>query len=475
MYSDPQRKGSVCIVGLKELPILNRYDIEQLFKKGNKNRQVAYTNLNSNSSRSHTVFSITVHNKKPSETGEDLIKMGKINLVDLAGSESMNRAETHGRSVEVGNINKSLLTLGRVIQALSEKKNNYIPYRDSKLTRILQDSLGGTTKTSIISTISPAACNCEESLSTLYYANKARDITNCPEVNETVTKKKVIQILKEQIESYKRDILSIKREKGILIDVATYSALIDNIKEYRDQTVSKKECINYLNERIRQTKILIEEKSRQWDDLHTAFEEQNKKVEDIARERMQKLKILKQEMLISQTLLESKDQLSRIKTTLRDNTETLFNNQQLFLHKLKKYRGVYNTQEQVANTTRDYLDKVLAIQQKTSKSYLNSSKQNLEELHSVSKEIVDPLNNTSKNYTNTVYKYKHALKEKKGLLGELLNIDSMVECTRDKTKTLSQVQRKTGKENSTLQTNCTNIKRDLEENVSGVTYIYKLE
>uniref|UniRef100_A0A0V0H6Y5 Putative ovule protein n=1 Tax=Solanum chacoense TaxID=4108 RepID=A0A0V0H6Y5_SOLCH len=111
---------------------------------------------------------------------EELIKCGKLNLVDLAGSENISRSGAReGRAREAGEINKSLLTLGRVITALVEH-SIHVPYRDSKLTRLLRDSLGGKTKTCIIATISPSAHCLEETLSTLDYAHRAKNIKNKP-------------------------------------------------------------------------------------------------------------------------------------------------------------------------------------------------------------------------------------------------------------------------------------------------------
>merc|ERR1712126_282553 len=125
--------------------------------------------------------------------GEDMLRVGKLNLVDLAGSENIGRSGAiNQRAREAGNINQSLLTLGRVITSLVDR-TPHIPYRESKLTRLLQDSLGGRTKTTIIATISPGVNNMEETLSTLDYAHRAKNITNKPEVNQKLTKKALIK------------------------------------------------------------------------------------------------------------------------------------------------------------------------------------------------------------------------------------------------------------------------------------------
>ncbi|KAG2296414.1 hypothetical protein Bca52824_043083 [Brassica carinata] len=134
---------------------------------------------------------------------EDLIKCGKLNLVDLAGSENIFRSGSRdGRAREAGEINKSLLTLGRVINVLVEH-SSHIPYRDSELTRLLRDSLGGKTKTCIIATISPSAHSLEETLSTLDYAYRAKNIKNKPEANQKLSKVVLLKYLYWELERTK--------------------------------------------------------------------------------------------------------------------------------------------------------------------------------------------------------------------------------------------------------------------------------
>lgn len=193
IFDDPNRKGSVIIPGLEEVVVQNKSEVYKILQKGAEKRQKASTLMNSQSSRSHSIFSITVFIKEKSLEGEEILKVGKLNLVDLAGSENIERSGATGkRAAEAGKINKSLTTLGRVITALVEHRD-HIPYRESNLTRLLQDSLGGKTKTTIIATISPAQCNLEETLSTLDYAHKAKSIRNKPEMNQKVVKKELIK------------------------------------------------------------------------------------------------------------------------------------------------------------------------------------------------------------------------------------------------------------------------------------------
>jgi len=141
--------------------------------------------MNQDSSRSHSVFTITVESSERRDDGKDHITVGKLNIVDLAGSERQSKTGATGeRLKEATKINLSLSTLCHVISSLTDSKCTYIPYRDSKLTRILQDSLGGNTKTLMCSNIGPADYNVEETLSTLRYASRAKQIQNKPRINE---------------------------------------------------------------------------------------------------------------------------------------------------------------------------------------------------------------------------------------------------------------------------------------------------
>uniref|UniRef100_A0A8C2JS39 Kinesin-like protein n=1 Tax=Cyprinus carpio TaxID=7962 RepID=A0A8C2JS39_CYPCA len=174
---------------------------------GNKQRATAATGMNDKSSRSHSVFTLVMMQTKTEfveEEEHDHCITSRINLVDLAGSERCTSAQTSGDRLREGaSINKSLLTLGKVISALSEqaqtRKKVFTPYRESVLTWLLKESLGGNSKTSMIATLSPAASNMDESLSTLRYAQQARMIINIAKVNED-TNAKLIRELKAEVE-----------------------------------------------------------------------------------------------------------------------------------------------------------------------------------------------------------------------------------------------------------------------------------
>ncbi|VDP74813.1 unnamed protein product [Echinostoma caproni] len=160
-------------------------EIQKVMNIGYQNRSVGATNMNEHSSRSHAIFIVTIECSRIGADGEQHIRVGKLNLVDLAGSERQSKTLSEGERLrEATKINLSLSTLGNVISALVDGKSTHIPYRDSKLTRLLQDSLGGNAKTVMVANIGPASYNYDETLNTLRYANRAKNIKNKPKINE---------------------------------------------------------------------------------------------------------------------------------------------------------------------------------------------------------------------------------------------------------------------------------------------------
>lgn len=195
----------VFIKDLKMVPVKSVDELFHLLDLGNKNRTVHATAMNAVSSRSHALFTVHVESLE----GKEKVKASKINLVDLAGSERASKTEATGDRLKEGaKINLSLTALGNVINALVDgKKGGHIPYRDSKLTRMLQDSLGGNTKTLMIASISPAADNYDETVSTLRYAARARNIKNTPKINED-PKDAMIREYLQEIEALKKQLNS---------------------------------------------------------------------------------------------------------------------------------------------------------------------------------------------------------------------------------------------------------------------------
>uniref|UniRef100_A0A673NM87 plus-end-directed kinesin ATPase n=1 Tax=Sinocyclocheilus rhinocerous TaxID=307959 RepID=A0A673NM87_9TELE len=209
---------------LSKLAVMSYTDIADLMDAGNKARTVAATNMNETSSRSHAVFTIVFTQRKyDSETDLSTEKVSKISLVDLAGSERADSTGAKGTRLKEGaNINKSLTTLGKVISALAEvskkkKKTDFIPYRDSVLTWLLRENLGGNSRTAMVAALSPADINYDETLSTLRYADRAKQIKCNAVINEDPNAK-LVRELKDEVTRLKEllhaqglgDILDIK-------------------------------------------------------------------------------------------------------------------------------------------------------------------------------------------------------------------------------------------------------------------------
>ncbi|KAL3670400.1 hypothetical protein V7S43_004719 [Phytophthora oleae] len=196
LASDPKNRlelketvdAGVFVKDLTSRQVAAAAEIDAVMQQGKKNRSVGATLMNQTSSRSHSMFTITVEACSTAQTDANSkphICVGKLNLVDLAGSERQSKTGATGdRMKEATKINLSLSALGNVISALVDGKSQHIPYRDSKLTRLLQDSLGGNAKTVMIANCGPADYNYNETLSTLRYANRAKNIKNKPKINE---------------------------------------------------------------------------------------------------------------------------------------------------------------------------------------------------------------------------------------------------------------------------------------------------
>ncbi|MCP9266192.1 Osmotic avoidance abnormal protein 3 [Dirofilaria immitis] len=195
---------------------------QRLMKEGSENRHVGATLMNKDSSRSHSIF--TVYVEVALNNGS--IRIGKLNLVDLAGSERQAKTGTTGdRFKEATKINLSLSALGNVISAFVDGKSKHIPYRDSKLTRLLKDSLGGNMKTIMLACISPSNDNYDETLSTLRYANRAKNIKNKPKINED-PKDALLREYQEEIQRLKAMIQGVVDD-----DVHTNSSELNEERE----------------------------------------------------------------------------------------------------------------------------------------------------------------------------------------------------------------------------------------------------
>ncbi|CAK88258.1 unnamed protein product (macronuclear) [Paramecium tetraurelia] len=220
-----EKDHTISIQNLTTISVMNPQDMLQILNKGGTHRTTAATQMNLNSSRSHAIF--TTYFKINPESEEESLS-AKFHFVDLAGSERLKKTMAIGKQMEEGiNINQSLLVLGNVIKTLSDqKKSAHVPYRESKLTRILQDSLGGNSNTYMIACISPSASNYEETINTLKYASRAREIKNKPTQNRDPHAAQIIA-LKQQIlglQGQIKQFSQILQENNINTDSVKYMA-----------------------------------------------------------------------------------------------------------------------------------------------------------------------------------------------------------------------------------------------------------
>ncbi|KAF2879448.1 hypothetical protein ILUMI_26728 [Ignelater luminosus] len=276
LFEDQHQKGSVIINGISTVMLCNKSQIYEILQKGQEKRQTSSTLLNDRSSRSHAVFSITIHTCETNVEGEELVKTAKLNLVDLAGSEHFSKPKSSDRRIrEAGSVNQSLLILQRVIKSLAVK-SVHIPYRESKLTRILQDSLGGRTKTSMIATISLANSCLEETLSTLDYAHRAKCIINRPEVNQRVSQKAWKAEYEKEMDRLRKDLHAARTSTGIYLDQDNYQRLISD-KEIRKEELSEKMAlISELEEKLQQMEEEKNIKEMEWNTIQRSLQEINK-------------------------------------------------------------------------------------------------------------------------------------------------------------------------------------------------------
>ncbi|MBN3303429.1 kinesin family member 4 [Amia ocellicauda] len=236
-------KEGIKIVGLTEKEVFCAVEMVGCLEHGNAARTVASTAMNSASSRSHAIFTITLEQKRSSDKSDSVTS--KLHLVDLAGSERQKKTKAEGDRLKEGiNINRGLLSLGNVISALGDesKKGSFVPYRDSKLTRLLQDSLGGNSHTLMIACVSPADSNMEETINTLRYADRARKIKNKPIVNidpRTAEMKR----LKQQVQELQVMLL---HARGGVAPVLSGSEPAGNVKEI----LEKNRCLQDENSKL---------------------------------------------------------------------------------------------------------------------------------------------------------------------------------------------------------------------------------
>lgn len=345
-----ERRKGVFVEGLSEWAVRSPGEICTLMQKGQMTRATASTKMNDISSRSHAVFIIIVEMMSTEDYDQEAtkqIKVGKLNLVDLAGSERVRVTGATGKRLEESKkINQSLSALGNVIAALTDvKARSHIPYRDSKLTRLLEDSLGGNCKTTMIAMISPAQEAFGESLSTIKFANRAKNIRNAPRINEDVDQKALLRKyevqlkrLQNELEAKNKSVIDMQRLLELEEDKrraeADREAAIEALERRSREYLQEKEEKRKLEERIKMmnSQLLIGgKKLEETPQFITALEEKQKairkeyenRLQEIERERQQIEEDKAQIDRYKQLLLRQRDIMIALTARLNERDETI--------------------------------------------------------------------------------------------------------------------------------------------------------
>jgi len=347
------KKKGVFVEGLSEWPVRTPHEIYGLIQKGTNARATAATKMNDMSSRSHAIFIIIVEQMtilEDEDTGEEVkeIRVGKLNLVDLAGSERVRVTGATGKRLEeCKKINQSLSALGNVISALADQKQSrsHIPYRDSKITRILEDSLGGNCITTMMAMISPSVDSFGESLSTLKFANRAKNIKNDPIINEDLDQKALLRKYETELKALRTEL---NERSKTLVDKKKFSQLEEDKKRAEQDKAAAFEALEARSKEflhLREEKKKLEEKmstmysqmivgGRQIEEtaqFRTAIEEQQRsirqqydlKLQDIERERHQIEEDKAQVDRYKQLLLKQRDIMIALTTRLNERDESI--------------------------------------------------------------------------------------------------------------------------------------------------------
>ena len=397
----------VYVSGAKEEQVSSIEEMLGLMEKGENYRHFGSTNMNERSSRSHTIFRIMIESMDASvackaleDDDFDIFASGvetsvlcsTLNLVDLAGSERVSNTLAEGQRLkEGGHINKSLLTLGNVIAKLSEGSSSHIPYRDSKLTRILSPALGGNSKTAIICTVTPALQHFEETHSTLKFANRAKSIQNNVTVNEILNEKALIKKLKRENDEWKEKFQQrVNHVEDEISRIETEKE--DIIKTYEETLKIQGNEKDGLNQEILSLKKLLLEKERDTEWIQTIARSDKQKFEEdlnLLQKNLTTLKVEHEEALKNMQLTHEST-LMELKNNFTKQFEVL---KQDHLKELQDRELVTNNQ---IGALEDAISQI-TNQNSELKQQVDSMEQTIKELNSIKSHLEEDIQNLNEN------------------------------------------------------------------------------
>jgi kinesin family member 5 len=293
------------VQGLLEKYVYSSQDILNTIKEGTTQRVTASTALNSVSSRSHAVLTLTLSQKI--SDGSEIIS--KLHLIDLAGSENVGRSEVQGLALtEAQTINKSLSSLGNVIYALTEKGREHIPYRDSKLTYLLEDSLGGNAKTILIATASPSSLCYSETISTLKFAKRVKEIKNIPKINKNESVPQLLQTI-ETLQKRIAELESNCEDSRVIIQAVEHAE-----QDTKEVVLVKTKC-----DRLEKKISSMEEENKKGLERNKQVKELFRKQRELARKASKDLYI---ERIKNHTIIDEIEQLRLFYNSIKDAVAT---------------------------------------------------------------------------------------------------------------------------------------------------------
>jgi kinesin family protein 3/17 len=326
--------GSVGVKNLVWTAVKSDIELMSLFNQGNRNRATGSTQMNAESSRSHSIFMLVIE----SSNQEGHVRVGKLNLVDLAGSERQSKTGAVGDTLkEASKINLSLSALGNVISALVEtSRTGFVPYRDSKLTRLLQDSLGGNTKTVMISNICPSGTHYEETLSTLRFSARAKRIKNKPRINEDPKD--------AQIRGFQEEIDRLRKQLACVTGPVANDA--DLRKELADMETKLLQGHHAVQTELAATRAELEEKARAEAQVRKQLVEQTEErqlLEDRFVNQIDQVGELKRKLeKVVAKYKRTKDELRDFQTEFQEERESL-------LSTIRELQKMYKLNEFIIN------------------------------------------------------------------------------------------------------------------------------
>ena len=390
------KKKGLYVEHLSEWAVRGPNDIYALLERGASCRAIANTNMNDVSSRSHAVFMIIVEQMISDSdlNGKQIIKVGRLNLVDLAGSERTRVTGATGKQLEESKkINKSLSALGNVINALTDPKGRtHIPYRDSKLTRLLENSLGGNCKTTMIATISPAQCSFNESLSTLNFAKRAKNIKNRPIINEDIDHNALIHQYETELKKIRAELeektkiiasneqileLKNREEKAKNDAIKAYEIASRQLFQERDEKMKLEAKIKMMNLQM----ITGGQKIEDTPQFRTALQEKQvmlekdfeQKLQEIEKEREQIEDSKAQVEAYNKLLYKQRDIMNTLTSSLNEKEEKIASMQKT----IEELNARLNENIQIIQSKSNHIEELEEILEKNKIPYEKEAEMNI--------------------------------------------------------------------------------------------------